>query len=321
MKAKLLLWGPCTLFSMTAVFAQQKEGNLLKNGDFEAGYTAFNHSDIMCPEVIEGWDLKRDVDGLDNAIVSGTFNNAGQDEWNTFAFIKDIEDADMSGEGGDLITDDNYQYLRFQRYFWNGWFDSDGIQQTVSVVPGETYSLSCIYRVNAGGTRDKQDAKRHIRVYEASTNDKGGTVKGAMIYEQQIPHETCDWKVFSTSGIKTDSETKMIICLGMDGAGGEGDGKPQNENVYIDYDDVVFQKGTASGIASMNANNVSVRKLGVNILVGGVSAGDQVTVYDIAGNLQKSDVAQSDKMMIPMAGQAKGVYIVKVGNVTKKVVL
>ncbi len=26
----------------------------------------------------------------------------------------------------------------------------------------------------------------------------------------------------------------------------------------------------------MNANNVSVRKLGVNILVGGVSAGDQV---------------------------------------------
>ena len=198
MKAKLLLWGTCTLFSMTAVFAQQKEGNLLKNGDFEAGYTAFNHSDIMCPEVIEGWDLKRDVDGLDNAIVSGTFNNAGQDEWNTFAFIKDIEDADMSGEGGDLITDDNYQYLRFQRYFWNGWFDSDGIQQTVSVVPGETYSLSCIYRVNAGGTRDKQDAKRHIRVYEASTNDKGGTVKGAMIYEQQIPHETCDWKVFST---------------------------------------------------------------------------------------------------------------------------
>ena len=114
MKAKLLLWGTCTLFSMTAVFAQQKEGNLLKNGDFEAGYTAFNHSDIMCPEVIEGWDLKRDVDGLDNAIVSGTFNNAGQDEWNTFAFIKDIEDADMSGEGGDLITDDNYQYLRFQ---------------------------------------------------------------------------------------------------------------------------------------------------------------------------------------------------------------
>ena len=70
----------------------------------------------------------------------------------------------MSGEGGDLITDDNYQYLRFQRYFWNGWFDSDGIQQTVSVVPGETYSLSCIYRVNAGGTRDKQDAKRHIRM-------------------------------------------------------------------------------------------------------------------------------------------------------------
>ena len=65
----------------------------------------------------------------------------------------------------------------------------------------------------------------------------------------------------------------MIICLGMDGAGGEGDGKPQNENVYIDYDDVVFQKGTASGIASMNANNVSVRKLGVNILVGGVSGG------------------------------------------------
>lgn len=113
----------------------------------------------------------------------------------------------------------------------------------------------------------------------------------------------------------------MIICLGMDGAGGEGDGKPQNENVYIDYDDVVFQKGTASGIASMNANSMSVRKLGVNILVGGVSAGDQVTVYDIAGNLQKSDVAQSDKMMIPMAGQAKGVYIVKVGNVTKKVVL
>ena len=46
-----------------------------------------------------------------------------------------------------------------------------------------------------------------------------------------------------------------------------------------------------------------------------------MTVYDIAGNLQKSDVAQSDKMMIPMAGQAKGVYIVKVGNVTKKVVL
>lgn len=35
MKAKLLLWGTCTLFSMTAVFAQQKEGNLLKNGDFE----------------------------------------------------------------------------------------------------------------------------------------------------------------------------------------------------------------------------------------------------------------------------------------------
>ena len=58
MKAKLLLWGTCTLFSMTAVFAQQKEGNLLKNGDFEAGYTAFNHSDIMCPEVIKDGILR-----------------------------------------------------------------------------------------------------------------------------------------------------------------------------------------------------------------------------------------------------------------------
>lgn len=322
MKTRLLLLVTCTSFTMSTVaFAQQNDGNLLKNGDFEAAYTTFNHADKLCPEVIEGWDLRKDVDGLDKPIVSGTFNNAGQDEWNTFAFIKDIEDADLSGEGGDLIADDNFQYLRFQRYDWNGWFDSDGIQQTVDVVSGQTYSLSCIYRVNAGGTRDKQDAKRHIRVYEASTNAKGGIVKGALIFEEQIPHETCDWKVFSASDIKTDSETKMIVCLGMDGAGGEGDGKPQNENVYIDYDDVVFQKGGASGITSMDADRISVRKLGLNILVDGIDAGDKVAIYDIAGNLQKSDVAQSDKLIMSVAGQAKGVYIVRVGNVAKKVVL
>lgn len=320
MKKKLLLIGVCAFFA-AAASAQQKDGNLLKNGDFEASYTTFNHADKQCPEVIEGWDLQKDVDGLDKPIVSGKFNNIGQDEWNSFAFILDITDGDLSGEGGDLITDDNFQYLRIQRYDWNGWFDSDGIQQTVDVVPGETYSLSCIYRVNAGGTRDKEPAKRHIRVYEASTNAKGGLVKGAMIFEEQIPHETCDWTAFSTTGIKTDSETKLIVCLGLDGAGGEGDGKPQNENVYIDYDDVVFAKGGASGVTSMDADKVSVRKLGFNILIDGASAGDKIALYDVAGTLLKSDVAKADKVMLPVAGQARGVYIVKVGNVTKKVVL
>ncbi|WP_455587072.1 T9SS type A sorting domain-containing protein [Bacteroides sp.] len=319
MKTKLLLLGACAFFAVNGY--AQTDGNLLKNGGFEEPYTTFNHADQQCPEVIEGWDLKRDGDGLDQPIESGKFNNIGQDEWNTFAFIKEIQDADLQGVGADLIADDNYQYLRFQRYDWNGWFDSDGIQQTVEVVPGQTYSLSCIYRVNAGGTRDKQDAKRHIRVYEASTNSKGGIVKGALIFEEKIPHVTCDWTAFSTSGIKTDSETKMIICLGMDGAGGEGDGKPQNENVYIDYDEVVFQKGGASGLTSMDASKISVRKLGLNILIDGSVAGDKVAVYDVAGNLQKSDVAQSDKLIIPVAGLVKGVYIVKVGNVTKKVVL
>lgn len=319
MKTKLLLLGACAFFTVNGY--AQEDGNLLKNGGFEASYETFNHAGFQCPEVIEGWDLKKDGDGLDKPFESGKFNNIGQDEWNTFAFIKEIQDADLQGAGADLIADDNYQYLRVQRYDWNGWFDSDGIQQTVEVVPGQTYSLSCIYRVNAGGTRDKQDAKRHIRVYEASTNAQGGLVKGALIFEEQIPHVTCDWTAFSTSGIKTDSETKMIVCLGLNGAGGDGDGKPQNENVYIDYDEVVFQKGGASGLTSMDASKISVRKLGLNILIDGSVAGDKVAVYDVAGNLQKSDVAQSDKLIIPVAGLVKGVYIVKVGNVTKKVVL
>ncbi len=322
MKAKFLLVGVAVVAMACPAFADDAT-NLVQNGNFEEEVTLFEHDyTTNAVEMIPGWNRKKNTDGTDAAYSAEDFNNDGFDKWNAYGAIIQITDDDLDpAKGGDLITDDNMQYFRMQRYQWNGWFDSNGLKQTVDVTPGKEYSLECLYRVNKGGTRGTDEASkdtplRYIRVYETAD----GFNLGALVFEESIAHETTGWIAYKTSGIKTDSETQLIICIGLNGAGGEGDGKSANENVWIDFDDVKFYEGLG-GVNDLAADsNVAVHRMNGSILVVGAKAGELVEVFDLSGKKVAEGVTTGNDTYVG-GNYAKGLYLVKVGNVAKKIVL
>jgi len=100
--------------------------NLVTNGDFEdvSGVT-FNHENGQpAAESLPGWDIV----------------------WNPWNVYMKIEEQTTDGN---LIKEDNHQYISLNRYYWDGWGDGS-IKQAVSVVPGHKYAFSYLYRFSYG---------------------------------------------------------------------------------------------------------------------------------------------------------------------------
>lgn len=117
--------------------------NLLKNGDFEMGYTCIPNETIV--KRMDGWD-----------IVIG-------DRWNSEQFI---DNQEMSAD----IDNDNHIF-RIRPYKWGGGHWSDGsIEQVVDVVPGETYTLEVLAHGGASAKQGRNTGKILIREVQNTAN-------------------------------------------------------------------------------------------------------------------------------------------------------
>ncbi len=333
MKARFLLLGAAVAMMAGTAFAQE---NLLENGDFEETVTTMDSWDdgvTNVAEYIPGWDRKLQSDGTEAEYVANDINNAGFDRWQAIPRIMPVTDADVdeTNDPNLVMPGSSWQYFRMQRYMWNGWSDTKGLQQTVDVVPGETYTFSGIFRVpSTGGTRDKQPAVRYIRVYEGAVLSGNGMTGGLLLAEKQITPledgtegEMQPWTEFELTGLVTNSETQMVVAIGLNSAGGQGDGMPANENVRVDFDELVFAAGggDGDGVEGVATDNMQIFTMGNILQVNGAQAGTPVNIYDIAGKLVYSTVAGAETLTIDLGNYGKGVYIANVGGQSKKFIL
>ena len=116
--------------------------NLLRNGDFEAGYSFIPKEKIL--NRLDGWD-----------IVIG-------DRWNSEQYI---DNEEMSAD----IDNDNHIF-RIKPYKWGGGHWGDGsIEQLVDVVPGETYTLNVLAHGGMSAKKQKNTGKISIREAQNSS--------------------------------------------------------------------------------------------------------------------------------------------------------
>lgn len=116
--------------------------NLLKNGDFEGGYTCIPNEEIV--NRMDGWD-----------IVIG-------DRWNSEQFI---DNEEMSWD----IDNDNHVF-QIRPYKWAGGWGDGSIEQVIDVAPNETYTLEALAR---GGLSAKQGKNTgHITMRELQPGGK-----------------------------------------------------------------------------------------------------------------------------------------------------
>lgn len=323
MKAKLLLLGATVAMMAGTASAQE---NLLVNGDFEETTVTIDSWDdgvTNVAEYIPGWDRKTNSDGSLADYKESDVNNAGMDRWNAVGLIMPVTDADVDETNDpDLVMPgSSWQYFRMRRYNWNGWFDSNGLQQTITVTPGVTYTFSGIFRVpSTGGTRDKQPANRFIRVYEGSTSGVALVNQNITPLPDGTEGEAQPWTAFSYDFV-TNSDTQVVVCVGLNGAGGEGDGMPANEDVRVDFDELVVAPAGGGGVESVATDNMQIFAMGDILQVNGAQAGTPVNIYDIAGKLIYSTVAGAETLTIDLGNYGKGVYIANVGGQSKKFIL
>lgn len=331
MKAKFLLLGAAVAMLAGTASAQE---NLLENGDFEATVTTMDSWDdgvTNVAEYIPGWNRKLQGDGTEVPHAAGDLNNAGFDRWQAVPRIMPVTDDDVDeiNDPDFVMPGSSWQYFRMQRYMWNGWSDTGGLQQTVDVTPGETYTFSGIFRVpSTGGTRDKQPAVRYIRVYEGAVQSGSGLTGGLLLDEIQITPledgsegEMQPWTKFEITGLMTNSETQMVVAVGLNSAGGQGDGMPANENVRVDFDELVLALGDGGSVEGVATDNMQIYTVGSVLQVNGAQAGTPVNIYDIAGKLVYSTVAGAETLTIDLDNYGKGVYIANVGGQSKKFIL
>lgn len=126
-----------------AAGAGEMKENLLRNGDFEMGYSCIPKETIV--NRLDGWD-----------IVIG-------DRWNSEQFI---ENEEMSWD----IDNDNHIF-KIRPYKWGGGHWGDGsIEQVVDVVPGETYTLEVLAHGGASAKQGKNTGKILIREVQNTAN-------------------------------------------------------------------------------------------------------------------------------------------------------
>lgn len=87
---------------------------------------------------------------------------------------------------------------------------------------------------------------------------------------------------------------------------------PLAEIVKYTYDDVLTNIKFVS-------NNVKVKCLDGQIVVTGLKNGEDILVYSLDGKCLGKVIAHSSVLKIPLPGQPSGMYIVKIGDITYKV--
>lgn len=266
----------------TQSYAQQ---NLLVNGDFEQPVETFSPyewvPDFLVPVYIPGWDKSEEY-AETGKLSFTTINNDGQDIWNGTPQILPQE------PDGDIIMDDNTQYLRLKRKEDNGWQDVC-LYQTVNVVPDTEYTLSFISRYAEGFLSDwlQETLECGYRVYD---REKGGVV---LVSASDL--KNAGWERHEVAFTPTSDKIVLQLYINNDNYDKNG----RSDDVYIDFDDVAVIGQAPSGISG--------------ILTDG--ADGPVAVYDLTGREIPGVRSMADLSSL------KGVYLLEQGGNVRKILL
>ena len=247
--------------TMSVAFAQN--GNVVKNGDFEAEFEAYQpySSDFEAAKSVPGWELE----------TGGIYNGN----------VRILEQE----PDGDIIADDNYQYMRIERKNDNGWANISA-KQTIGVVPGTEYSLSFLGKNSVGTPAGWIDVLHQgIIIYD---KQEGG--------EKLVDLEVTNpgWEEID-GGKFTPKNDKIVVVLY---ANNPNWNKVKNEDSYVEFDNVEINGDTSNGISSVE----------------NTAAKGKTAVFDLSGR----KVNVSSEAALRDSG-LKGVFIVKQGDLAKKI--
>ncbi len=279
---KLLLLAALAASSM-AVSAQDDVVNMVYNGNFEEpGYVqAVPEQYTWSP--VDQWD--------DLTVLPGwTLSTGGV--WN--GVIGLVTGEDNAGDG-DLRPEEDYNTLLFRGYTGDGWAKINAAQVVKNLVPGREYTLDFLIAENQGaGSAWTPDPDYGFSVSEVDVNNEGEQIAGREIlsiqYTEQNPDlEYCSYKFTAP----TDGQVYLNFYLAN--YYGKNDGN-QKSNLWMELDLVRIyseegdEEAPNSGVAGI------------------INDAAPVEYY----NLQGVRVNKAD---------AKGIYILKQGNKTSKVIL
>lgn len=313
-------------FLFSALFAfictTTSQQNLIQQGDFEEpGIETFVYEGHTCPIYLPGWDFKEDRN-IDNLALDD-FNNNYINKWSVR--------AEMLYE--EAPEDDNYQHLRLQRYEWQsaaGWIEWFGIDQTVNIKPETTYTLTFDYRINPA-----QDTTEVSNFKEA---DGFATIEvpAAVVFiipdmeDSVVVLESRTFNNWDKEDLNKNWDTKKILyktpanvdkmTVRLAVKSGQVYDWGGNINMWMDIDNVSLVEGNNSSIESTSVSNkFTARSYESGILVNGLSGENQVSVFNLSGQLVKSVSASEPSLYIPF--NQKGIFLVKVGSNSVKVIL
>jgi hypothetical protein len=293
------------LFGMSLTVIRSQT-NLLHNGDFES--TEYEYismapgeppyeNNIQCPNIIPGWDIK-------NPTVAYNQNNVGLNIWCVRGTIETYDEPE----------DDNYQYLRMQRYEWDGWYDNEadremGLTQTFNVKSATDYTLTFNYRISKrAGTANNFLPQAFFKVKENNSTTP------STIFLDNNKNET--WVPITyriTTGATT---TKLSVQVGVPSApGGEHEGSlawDSSLNYWADFDNVALVEKNENAIKDIQTGTpITAYNNGLDLYLSGLNQ-EKVNIYNLTGQLLCSSLIISGKVRLTMP--AKGVYVVKNGT-------
>ncbi|MFV0469533.1 MAG: T9SS type A sorting domain-containing protein [Dysgonomonas sp.] len=318
MKRKFTILSFALLAYAGSSFAQT---NLIQQGDFEEpSIETFVYENHTCPVYVPGWDFKEDRN-LDNLDPSD-FNNNYLNKWSVR--------AEMLYE--EAPEDNNYQHIRLQRYEWQqaaGWIDWFGLDQTVTIKPGTDYTLTFNYRINPG-----QDTTTGSGFNEADGFATIDVPAAVVLIIPDMPdsiipltaraHANWDktdinknWDTMNLVYKTPNNVDKMTVRLAV--KSGQVYSWGGNINMWMDIDNVSLVEGSGSSISVAEAQNVKISSYASTIYVKELVGNNTVSVYSTSGQLIKSITTSNSSLEIPIL--QKGIYIVKVGTKSAKVII
>lgn len=335
------------LMSLVYFSVSNAQENLIIGGDFE-DVNILTFGNDSKPVYLPGWDLLdgKSVDDLDY----NYYNNVGFDMWSVNACM--LYEEEPIGE-----NQDNYQHLRLKRYDWDGWWGDFGPTQTIPVTPQTKYQISFDCRINPkcrtqwdyeeGVDYETEEELQELLLgfgigdgfagsYPSSSviikdgkeyMDETGFVhtSDSVISLHHMNHLEWDkenlnnnWerKTFVFETLPTMTELKIKFSL----KGSKPNPWNGNFNVWMDLDNIEMYEYTGTnGIAEVSKNsNVTISNWDKNIKISGLKGENRIEIFTLSGSVVKSFISNEESVLIPIQ---EGVYIVRVGDIAKKVIL
>lgn len=313
MKLKITNLFVTLLMSYGVSFAQD---NLIQGGDFEdPSIQTFSYENHTCPTYVPGWDFApgKNIDNLDPT----TLNNANVNQWNVR--------LEMLYE--EAPEDNNYQHIRVQRYEWNGWWDNEGLTQTVKIEPQQTYTLSFDCRINPGATTDAgfteadgfatEETPTFLIYRIKDIPDSIVTLKAMDITQWDKANINNNWerKVFTYQTPNNVDSLTILLAI----RGGKVFSWGGNINMWMDIDNVSFVKGAPNALKNTESSDIKVAVNKNLISLRDLTGQNNISIFTVSGQLIKSIQTTSETVNIPVL--SKGVYIVHVGTKSIKVIV